>query len=124
MAVFALLAAVIATAAVALQGLPEPLPTFDAKRSAAVAYSTALLESEPDNATLRLTLVRLLMDLDDLAAAREALAPIEHCGEETTRRQCLLMRIEVLQKAVSASPGDDELLRQLDLALVQALELR
>lgn len=124
LAVFLLAAGSLTAVVFALHIRGDNLPHIEANRTAGAAYATALLQKHPDNAALRLTLVRLLIDQGELAAARAALPPIEQFKDEEMRREYLLLRIEVLQKSVSAAPGDEDLVRQLDLALVQALDLQ
>lgn len=124
LAVFLLAAGSLTAAVFALHVRGDNLPHVEANRTAGAAYATALLQKHPENAALRLTLVRLLIDQGELAAALAALPPIEQFKDEEMRREYLLLRIEVLQKSVSAAPGDEDLVRQLNLALVQALDLQ
>lgn len=122
--VFLLVAASLAAVVLSLHTRASKLPPIEGNQTTSAAYATALVQRYPDNVALRLTLVRLLIDQGELAAALAALPPIEQFKDEEMRREYLLLRIEVLQKAVSAAPGDEDLVRQLDLALVQALDLQ
>jgi hypothetical protein len=76
-------------------------------------YIGSLLRSDPGNRQLRLTLVERLLDRGDIAAAREALAPLRVPGGEADRELRLLeFRLLRAEQNAARSPAEAAPLRE------------
>src|SRR6185503_4107713 len=92
----AALAGLIVLAGVALllvfpgAGLLDQIYRYQRNDEISASYISSLLKSDPGNRRLRLTLVERLLEQGDIAAAREALAPLRGPGGEDDRELRLL----------------------------------
>jgi hypothetical protein len=87
-------------------GLLEQIYHYGRHDDVSAGYIASLLKSDPDNRRLRLTLFERLLERGDIAAAREALAPLRGGGDDD--RELRLLYFRLLRAELNAARKPDE----------------